>query len=67
MKVLKGKNVVTTVPAKLAQSNGGQHADAITFRTVGNVETLDEVDFAGGRQSLVFREATATGSSSGQQ
>ena len=67
VKVLKGKNVVATVPAKLAQANGGQRADAIMTRTVGNVQTLDEVDFAGGKQSLVFGEATATDSSSGQQ
>jgi hypothetical protein len=67
VKVLKGKNVVVTVPAKLAQGKSGQGADAITIRTVGNVKTLDEVDFAGGKQSLVFGEATATQSSSGQE
>jgi hypothetical protein len=66
VKVLKGKNVVATVPAKLAQGTSG-YANAITTRTVGNVKTLDEVDFAGGKQSLVFGEATATQSSSGQQ
>jgi hypothetical protein len=66
VKVLKGKNVVATVPAKLAQGNGVQRADAITTRTVGNVKTLDEVDFAGGKQSLVFGEATSNQSSSGQ-
>jgi hypothetical protein len=65
VKVLKGKNVVTTVPAKLALATNG-HANAITTRTVGNVKTLDEVDFAGGKQSLVFGETTATQSSSGQ-
>jgi hypothetical protein len=66
VKVLKGKNVVARVPAKLAQGTSG-YANAITTRTVGNVKTLDEVDFAGGKQSLMFGEATATQSSSGQQ
>jgi hypothetical protein len=66
VKVLKGKNVVATVPAKLAQGTSG-YANAITTRTVGNVKTLDEVDFAGGKQSLVFGEASATQSSSGQE
>jgi hypothetical protein len=66
VKVLKGKNIVATVPAKLAQGTSG-YANAITTRTVGNVKTLDEVDFAGGKQSLVFGEATATDSPSGQQ
>ncbi len=66
VKVLKGKNAVATVPAKLAQGTSG-YANAITTRTVGNVKTLDEVDFAGGKQSLVFGEASATQSSSGQQ
>jgi hypothetical protein len=66
VKVLKGKNVVATVPAKLAQGTSG-YANAITTRTVGNVKTLDEVDFAGGKQSLVFGEASTTQSSSGQQ
>jgi|HubBroStandDraft_4_1064222.scaffolds.fasta_scaffold04529_3 hypothetical protein len=67
VKVLQGKNVVATVPAKLAQGKSGWRTDAITTRTVGKVNTLDEVDFAGGKQSLVFGEATATESSSGQQ
>jgi hypothetical protein len=66
VKVVKGKNVVATVPAKLAQGTSG-YANAITTRTVGNVKTLDEVDFAGGKQSLVFGEASTTQSSSGQQ
>ena len=66
VKVLKGKSVVATVPAKLTHGTSG-HANTITTRTVGNVKTLDEVDFAGGKQSLVFGEATATQSSSGQQ
>jgi len=66
VKVLKGKNVVATVPAKLAQGTSG-YANAITTRTVGNMKTLDEVDFGGGKQSLVFGDATATQSSSGQQ
>jgi hypothetical protein len=66
-KHIKGKNVVATVPAKLEQAKGGKGADAITTRTVNNVKTLDQVDFAGGKQSLVFGEATRTESSSGQQ
>jgi autotransporter adhesin len=65
VKVLNGKNVVATVPAKLAQGKSA-YGNTITTRTVGNVKTLDEVDFAGGKQSLVFAEATATQSSSGQ-
>jgi hypothetical protein len=66
VKVLKGKNVVATVPAKLTQGTS-KYANAVTTRTVGNVKTLDEVDFAGGKQSRVFGEAAATQSSSGQQ
>ena len=66
VRVLKGKNVVATVPAKLAQGTSG-YANAITTRTVNNVKTLDQVDFAGGKQTLVFGEAAATESSSGQQ
>jgi hypothetical protein len=64
-KVLKGKNLVGTVPAKLAQ-NGSKHADAISTSTVGDVETLDEVDFAGGKRSLVFEGGTGT-QSGGQE
>jgi hypothetical protein len=66
VKILKSKNVVATVPAKLGQGTS-LRANAITMRTVNNVKTLDEVDFAGGKQALVFGEAAATQSSSGQQ
>jgi hypothetical protein len=66
VKILKSKNVVATVPAKLGQGTS-LRANAITMRTVNNVKTLDEVDFAGGKQALVFGDAAATQSSSGQQ
>jgi hypothetical protein len=65
VRVLKGKNVVATVPAKLAQGKS-VYGNTISTRTVNNVKTLDEVDFAGGKQSLLFGEAAATQSSSGQ-
>jgi len=58
---------VATVPAKLAQGNSGRNADAITIRSVSNVKTLDQVDFAGGKRSLVFGEATGTQSPSGRE
>jgi hypothetical protein len=67
VKVLKGRNLVATVPAKLAQGRSERNADAITFRTVSNVKTLDQVDFAGGKRSLLFEEATGTQSPSGQE
>ena len=67
VKVLKGKNLVATVPAKLEQGTSGRSADAITLRTVSNVKTLDEVDFAGGKRSLVFSDATGAQSPSGQE
>jgi|SRR5271170_398054 len=66
VRFLKGKNVVATIPAKMAQGKSGPNA--IVIDTVSNVKTLQQVDFAGGKQSLVFAEATsATGSSNGQQ
>jgi hypothetical protein len=66
VKVLKAKNVVATVPAKLAQGTS-VYDNTVATRTVGNMKTLDEVDFAGGKQSLIFGEETATQSSGGQQ
>ncbi len=36
-------------------------------RTVSNVKTLDQMDFAGGKRSLVFGEATGSQSPSGQE
>ena len=67
VKVLKGRNLVATVPAKLEQGTSGRNADAITIRSVSNVKTLDQVDFAGGKRSLVFGEATGSQSPSGQE
>ena len=67
VKVLKGRNLVATVPAKLTQGRSERSADAITIRTVSNVKTLDQVDFAGGKRSLLFGEATGTQSPSGQE
>jgi hypothetical protein len=67
VKVLKGRNLVATVPARLEQGTSGRNADAITIRSVSNVKTLDQVDFAGGKRSLVFGEATGSQSPSGQE
>jgi hypothetical protein len=60
VKVVKGKDVVATVPAKLLANKSTQLGDAITIRANGNVNQLDQVDFAGGRQSLIFGEAMGT-------
>jgi hypothetical protein len=60
VKVVKGKDVVATVPARLLANKSTQLGDAITIRTNAEVNQLDEVDFAGGRQSLIFGEATDT-------
>lgn len=69
VKVVSGKDVVATVPAKLVANPSAKGGDAIQTRDDANVRQLEQVDFAGGRQSLVFGEATATQttSESGQQ
>ena len=68
VKVVQGKDVVATVPAKLLANTSKQGRDAIQTRLNANQQQLEQVDFAGGRQSLVFGEATATqNSGSGQQ
>jgi hypothetical protein len=65
VKIVKGKDVVATVPAKLRQGPRGM--DAVTISGDDNGKKLEEVDFAGGRQSLVFGEAMATQNPSGGQ
>jgi hypothetical protein len=58
VKILKGKDVVATAPAKLVEKNGGSGVDAVTLGTgSGTVKSLDQVDFHGGRQSLIFNQA----------
>jgi hypothetical protein len=70
VKVIKGKDLVATVPAKLLANKSTQHGDAVTIHTNADVKQLDQVDFAGGRQSLLFGEAMdtqATQGTNGQQ
>jgi hypothetical protein len=69
VKVVSGKDVVATVPAKLVSNPAAKSGDAIQTRDDANVRQLEKVDFSGGRQSLVFGEATTTQntSESGQQ
>lgn len=69
VKVVKGKDVVATVPAKLLanESTRNSTGDAVTISGNGDVKQLDRVDFARGRQSLVFGEAMATQNPSGGQ
>ena len=69
VQVVKGKDVVATVPAKLLANTSKQGGDSIQTRVNANEKQLEQVNFAGGRQSLVFGEATATQNigGSGQQ
>jgi hypothetical protein len=69
VKVISGKDVVATVPAKLFANTSKQGVEAIQTGGNANVKQLEKVDFAGGRQSLIFGEATATQNNggSGQQ
>jgi hypothetical protein len=67
VKVVKGKDVVATVPAKLTENKVSLGTNAVTTGTSGNAKTLSQVDFDGGRSSLVFGDASATQASNGQQ
>jgi hypothetical protein len=67
VKVVKGKDVVATVPAKLVDNKNSQGVNAVTTSNGATAKQVSQVDFAGGRQSLVFGEATATQNTNGQQ
>jgi hypothetical protein len=67
VQIVKGKNVVATVPAKLTENKTSLGTNAITTGTSGNTKTLNQVDFAGGKESLVFADSTATQATNGQQ
>jgi hypothetical protein len=67
VKVVKGKNVVATVPATLVENKVSLGNDSVTTGSNDNSKTLDEVDFNGGRQSLKFNGNAAMQASGGQQ
>lgn len=59
VKILKGKDVVATAPAKLAENKASLGTNAVTLGPGnGTVKSLDEVDFNSGKQSLIFHTAT---------
>ena len=66
VRFVQGRNVVVTAPAKLLQSESQQGNDFVTA-DIGGSNELKEVDFAGGRQSLVFEQVTPTQDAGGQQ
>jgi len=55
VKILQGKNVVTTAPAKLVDKSSNQ--DSVSMGDANGTKTLLEVDFGGLRKSLVFDSA----------
>ena len=58
VKILQGKNVVATGPAKLVDNPSRQ--DAVTVKGSSGARTVDEIDFGGARKGLVFSsQATA--------
>jgi hypothetical protein len=67
VKIVKGKDVLATVPAKLSANKVSLGTDAVTTGSSGNAKTLNQVDFAGGKESLVFADSTATQATNGQQ
>jgi hypothetical protein len=57
VKILQGKNVVATTPAKLVDKPTSQ--DSVSLGTANGKKTLLEIDFGGLRKSLVF-DSTVT-------
>jgi hypothetical protein len=59
VKILKGKDVVATAPAKLVDNKATLGSNSVTLGPGnGTTKSLDQVDFSNGKQSLVFRNAT---------
>jgi hypothetical protein len=57
VKILKGKEVVANAPAKLVDKKNNSGVNAVTFGTGNGARSLDQVDFNGGKQSLIFSGA----------
>ena len=55
VKILQGKDVVATTSAKLV--NRSLPHDAVTLGGASGMKTLEEIDFAGKGQALVFASA----------
>jgi hypothetical protein len=67
VKVVKGKDVVATAPAKLVENKSSQGVNSVTTTNGATAKQVSQVDFSGGKQSLIFAEATATQNTNGQQ
>jgi hypothetical protein len=52
VKILQGKDVVATTSAKLVDRSLPQ--DAVTLGGTSGMKTLEEIDFSGKKQALVF-------------
>jgi hypothetical protein len=57
VKILQGKNVVATTPAKLVDNASSQ--DSVSLGNTNGTKTLQEVDFRGSKKGLVF-DSTVT-------
>jgi hypothetical protein len=57
VKILQGKNVLATTPAKLVDKSTSQ--DSVSLGNANGKKTLLEIDFGGLRKSLVF-DSTVT-------
>lgn len=57
VKILQGKNVVATGPARLVDNPSRQ--DAVTVNGSSGARTVGEIDFAGARKGLVFGSQAA--------
>lgn len=60
VKVLQGKNVIATSPAKLVQQSQPAATDSVTLGTSGSTKTLEEIDFGNRKESLVFTQGQMT-------
>ena len=55
VKILQGKNVVATVPAKLVDKTAIQ--DSVIVSNANSSRNLEEIDFGGLKKALVFNSA----------
>jgi hypothetical protein len=58
VQIVKGKDVVATVPAKLIENKASLGSNSVTTGSNSSTKTLDQVDFDNGRQSLKFGQGS---------
>jgi len=61
VQIMQHGKTLATVPGKLVENQEASEYSSVTLKPVGNVKTIDEIDFANRKEAIVLSQGQPSG------